>query len=511
MLAATLVKSPVVFPFAIFAVVYVAMTAGRAALRQPLPIIVLLLSLLACAVLAEQFRLILLNQQSDGFFAQGPEAGRELFFGAWDLRLSADFWNTLWQRTRVWQASHFGLFYIVVTFAAFCLGPDKRLVAVTVAALAAFFGGWLVLSRAYIVHDYYQLSVAALIFIAFSASLSRVLAFVSARMQGRLPARMREKLPALLLALMLPMAVGQMAVQGSLSERHRTSIWDSVEYALRGEGRFLLVREPDGPTDSPAPGGRVATKVARIDPDDFEAKCDGYLARYAAVVAYGPSDCLARHKPQADWFIQDSNVTFYLNRGLQGQALAPNQAQPLETDLLQAMQAAGCLDDQCRAREWTLERILAGVRRRLGLGAADDGRQWAIGGPGEFEWAFEQTDGGPTLRLRALEDLPWLSVFIYAKGLDDSRYHRLEVEASGPKALELHLSAWDFSRQAVPAHFAQFLRLQDSQQVRQSLTFQFGADRRRDYADVTAIDIKAGQEFRIHRLRLHSSAWKSEF
>ena len=479
LLAGAFIKSPVVFPFAIFYAAYAAVMTERSgwrdSLRQCLPVITLLLALLACAVLAEQLRLILVGLEGSGFFAQG--GGRRIF-GAWDLRASAEFWSIMWQRIHLWGPLQFGYLYLAVVAAALALGPDRKTLAVTTASLAAFFGGWLTLSRGYVQHDYYQLPLAAIFFVSFALSLSRILAWVSAWARERLIARVREVTPAALLTLAPVLALAQVALQPSLGERERARLWSGIEYALRDESRFLYVREPTSRNQPPTPGGLASTKFVPIDFNDFEANCEDYLARYAAVVSSAASPCLTAHRLQADYFIEDDGLIFYLNRGLR-RAQALGQAQPLETDLLQ--------------------------------GAAEGREQWTISGPGTFEYQVETIDGSLALTVQALEDMPWLAVLFYARDMEVRRYHEMEVEVSGSDGLLLHLGSWDFESRAPPTHRSRPIRLRDGSKARQWLILDFGAERERDYADVAARNIKAGQMFRIHGLRLRSSALERVF
>ena len=275
-----------------------------------------------------------------------------------------------------------------------------------------------------------------------------------------------------MLALTPLLALAQITLQGSLSHRDSAGLWPGVAHALRDEAKFLYVRGDFSrvggkrAVQSPTPGGRAQTKFVAVDIDDFEANCRDYLSRYAAVVSTYDSACLNGVKHQADYFIRDDGFTFYLNRG---------ERRGIEADLLRD--------------------------------AAAGNRAWEVKGAGAFEYAIEEGDSGLTLVVEALRDMPWLSVALPARRLGNRRYHELEVEASAPAGVRTNIGYWNYEGKSAPIHFARAF----SAGNRQSLPLRFGADRGRDYVYVDAIGIKAGQEFRVHRLRLYSSDWRREF
>ena len=320
LLAAAFVKSPIAFAFIVFytayCVVHAVLSAGaretmRAhALRRAVPFILLLIALLAVAVLAEQLRLILLDRERDGFFAQGAGVSRYLYFGTWELRGSSGFWQTLWSRTHVWGPFAFGYIYLGVAAAALALKPGRRIAAVTAANLIAFFGGWLVLSQAYIMHNYYQLPLAVIAFIAFGVSFAALVAYL----RERLPAAGRARAVAAAYALAALILFSQLGEMDSLSARDRVRFWNAIEYALRDEEVVLFVNGGPYEVYNPQVGGFASTKFHLIKPEDFENDCIRYLSDYPAVLSRGESECLDRDKLHADYFIRDAGWVFYLNR-----------------------------------------------------------------------------------------------------------------------------------------------------------------------------------------------------
>ena len=307
---ATLIKSPVPFVFVVFHVVRAAFHATpfspRRALTEYMPTAALLILLFACALFAEQLRGLLRGREFERFFLEGPA----WYFGDWATRTSAEFWAVVWNRLRVMGPSAFGHIYIAVVAAALAISRDRRHIATTTAAVAAFFAGWLTFSGAvYIHHDYYQLPLAVILFMSFAVSMSRVLSFAI----GKLPARLRQAAAAAALASMIPVALAYAVAREPPYER-RAGIFVGMEHALREEERFLLVR-PAKHTDT-LPGAQVSTKYTAVTADRFEAECERYLKEWAAVVAWHRSECLRRNRQHADWFIEDDSDWWYADDGV---------------------------------------------------------------------------------------------------------------------------------------------------------------------------------------------------
>ena len=174
---ATLIKSPVVFVFIVFYSVYKAICALHAPVGcrvwiAKIPLFTLLALLLFGAIFAEYLRGYLIGRESSGLFAQSPA----WYFGTWELRSSAGFWETMWQRTRLWGLDGaFGYGYLSAAALALMLNRSRRLLAVITASTVALFAGWLVFANVYWVHDYYQLPAAVIAFIAFAISLSHII------------------------------------------------------------------------------------------------------------------------------------------------------------------------------------------------------------------------------------------------------------------------------------------------------------------------------------------------
>lgn len=307
---ATLIKSPIVFVFLVFYVVYALLNIDmkrpvlHATLSKYAPFITSLIILFGFTIYAEQLRKLLLNLEGAGF-AQDPT----WYFGTWELRTSIGFWNVLWDRFHIWGPVAFGYIYLVVIAIAALLDRGKQHLTVTAASIVAFFSGWLVFSNVYEIHDYYQLPVTVVIFISFAISLSNIFRYAI----ERIPVPAHSKLETIGMILIVPLSFAQVLTQQSLSSRSRANIYSGIEYALRDQNIFLYVSDYEHRSNNPRPGGRVSTKFHSVSLDDFENNCDEYLSDYSAVLADDYSNCLAYNKKYANYFVQDSGITFYLN------------------------------------------------------------------------------------------------------------------------------------------------------------------------------------------------------
>lgn len=320
LLVATLIKSPVPFVFVVFYSVYVAVNRvpgrvepiGRDTAVGYVPSVTLLITLLASALFAEQLRDVLAGG-GRGYLS--PDA-RQWYFGTLELRTSADFWHRIWVHLEWWGPSPFGAIYLLVVTTALAVKRDKQLLAVTVACIAAFFSGWLVFANVYYVHDYHQLPLAVIAFLSMAVSLSHIVAWIADRVppliQAKVPAHIQAQLPTMAYVFLFLLALYYVVEQSP--PRSRLSLYSGMEYALRQEQVFLHVTSAQTRKWNPLPGGHVSTKFVRVLHDDFETNCGSYLSRYAAVISWGYSDCLVRNKQQANYFIEDDGVMFYLKR-----------------------------------------------------------------------------------------------------------------------------------------------------------------------------------------------------
>ena len=321
LILAAFTKSPIAFVFAAFYGIYILIDPSAAALaagpvrphlharlyERYKPFIALGIVLIACAILADNLRSILSDVPRRHWAIAGNP---QLYFGAWDARTSAQFWQTLWARLNN-LGLPYGYLFAAAAAAALALKRDRRLAALISAAAGAYLLAWLVFQLRNAWHDYYQMPALALILAAIAVSIARICAWL----REKLPAHVASYLAALALAAAIA-AAGWQAVFGKLpgSAKPRDNLYAGIAYALRGETVFLHVVSPGKlvQTTWPGLGGFLSTRFRRASHADFEADCDAYLARYAAVVVEGGSECLRANKPQAKYFIEDDGLTFYL-------------------------------------------------------------------------------------------------------------------------------------------------------------------------------------------------------
>ena len=320
LILATFTKSPIAFVFVAFYGIYIIIepsATGTAAvdLRPRLyarlyerykPFFALGIVLAACAILADQLRAILSDVPRRHWAIVGFP---QLYFGPWEARVGAQFWQTLWGRLND-LGLPYGYLFVSAAVAALFLKRDRRLAALVSAAAGAYVLSWLVFQWRNHGHDYYQMPALCLILAAIAVSFARVCAWA----REKLPAHVASCLAALALAVAVA-AAGWQAVFGKLpgSAKPRDNLYAGIAYALRDETVFLHVSADKTPSSTdPFPGGFLSTRFRRVSHADFESSCDAYLARYAAVVIEGGSACLRANKPHAKYFIEDDGFTFYL-------------------------------------------------------------------------------------------------------------------------------------------------------------------------------------------------------
>jgi len=307
---ATLIKSPVPFVFILFYASYTALNihikelSTRKFIANNVPLITILITVLVFAIFAEQLRIILLDG-GGGVFVQNPNW--KWYFGTWDLRFSDGFWEIIWQRFNIAGPFAFGFIYVLVVVIANIIRPEKKHLFTTISALTAFFGGWLVFSNVYEVHDYYQLPGTVIIFLSFAISFS----YLADTLLSKVSDRTRNISYAAVFVTLIPFAFLQVLTQESLSIKSRANLYSGVEYALRNQSVFLFVTDNRG--RDPSMGGRLSTKYKKIIPKEFENKCTDYLNSYSGILVQGSSGCLTRNKHLAKYFIEENGITFFLD------------------------------------------------------------------------------------------------------------------------------------------------------------------------------------------------------
>ncbi|MCY4329797.1 MAG: hypothetical protein OXC48_06955 [Endozoicomonadaceae bacterium] len=299
LIVATLIKSPVPFVFIIFYSVYLALEtlSETKSLMQSIILRKRYLIILACvfvtAVLAEQLRMWLLGTYKVGF-AQDCR----WYFGSLDLRASANFWKKVYNRLRHAGPFNFALLCFVVGSLSLFMKLPKKYLFLTFASVTAFLAGWLTFSNVYFVHDYYELPVTIVAFIAFSVSLSWVLIRASQKIKLT---QFRLHQPLILVVVFLLAYVT--FFERNFSERQKVNFFKSVEYALKDTNNFLFV-DSSKITSGPTVGGFLSTKFKQINLSEFESGCSDYLKKYKAILINGSTSCMPKNLSDIDQYIK---------------------------------------------------------------------------------------------------------------------------------------------------------------------------------------------------------------
>ncbi len=316
---ATFIKSPIPFIFVVFYITYITLNINikdlikRATLAQYIPIIIMLIVILCLAILAEQLRAILLSREGQGF-TDNPYH----YFGDWNMRTSAEFWQGIQFRFHSFSAGKFGNIYILVVVTACLIKREKQHIILTVSAIVAFLSGWLIFSNVYKLHDYYQLPVAVIVFISFAVSLSHIFAFI----MDKAPTRHQTNLAKIGIIVMIFFSIFQTLTQNGPTDRiPERDLYAGINYALRDHSVFLYVRDPNTPDNGIDYGwdlitsAKVSTQSKDILKKEFEDNCDDYISKYSAIISRTYSKCLELHKKNAEQFIEYNRGIFYLKSG----------------------------------------------------------------------------------------------------------------------------------------------------------------------------------------------------
>lgn len=304
---ATLIKSPVPFVFLVLHSAYFLLNQNgkrictMETIRNSTPLLVMLLVLFLLAVAAEQLRIFLIGRDEVGFYQD-----QIFYFGTFQQRLSGEFWRVLWERLDQFALNGFGLIYVLTILLSLILLREKRNFIFSLSSVVAFMSGWLIFSNVYFVHDYYQLPVAVVLFLSFSVSFSFILDWL-----GRLPTLHIFHISTSLLILWFGILLYVYFHQPILSEKSRSDIYSSFEYALKDVNTFLYVS--DDRDDDPRIGGLLSTKFQIIRPEEFEANCELYLDKFEAIVAEKSSFCLSENRQLADYYVNYKGLTFFMD------------------------------------------------------------------------------------------------------------------------------------------------------------------------------------------------------
>jgi 4-amino-4-deoxy-L-arabinose transferase-like glycosyltransferase len=303
---ASAIKSPVAFVFIVFLTSYIFLSSSAEQynfiyfLRKHASLIIFLICCLLATTALEIYRGRLLS----GINGQNHIWG--WYFGSLPLRLSHDFWQTLINRFNLWVPPYFLYAYMAISVISAVKYPSMKVMAVVISALLAFFSGWLIFSNVYMIHDYYEMPVAIIMFVSVAVSASQL---IERNIKNK---HLADKMTIIVPVLTLMIFFYQLASQDSYSTKYRADFWKTVEYSLRNDLVFLFVSNKE---KNPAIGGRVSTKFVVIDPKEFESNCDDYIEKYSSIlVDNADSKCLESAKEFATHYFADEGKIFIRTR-----------------------------------------------------------------------------------------------------------------------------------------------------------------------------------------------------
>jgi hypothetical protein len=313
---AALIKSPVPFVVLVF---YTTWLGAGVLLRREAVLLRFrshwryisspLLVALVFAVLAEMLRNQVLRQGLGGF-AQDPS----WYFGTMDMRLSADLWLSSLERFQDASTRYLANVYIILLLLAIhpALRADRTLIP---AAIAAYLSGWLIFPLLYRVHDYYQLPGTLIVYTVVAAAARSLWSLVTEKLPPLASgSTKRLEYEHLLLVALLCIAVVASIGMRDISDFRRTSVYDTLEYALRNQETFLYVDNDKKFSDNvgPAIGGLTVTRFTQVNHFEFERDCVRWIDEYRAVLVKGTSGCLTRQKSLGSFYLASDGFEFLL-------------------------------------------------------------------------------------------------------------------------------------------------------------------------------------------------------
>lgn len=319
-----LIKSPIPFVFLVFYATYLVLSPGQPKSTQRLFRVGLVFMLsLAAAVLAESLRKRILGVDVDGF-AQDPA----WYFGTIEQRLSKPFWQAILTRTGGTASFSYLAYALLIAIVWHAVIAKKRALNTLAPCILAFFSGWLVFANVYYIHDYYELPVSIMLFIAGSISIAVLLDSIDQR-QWLTAVGLRScsayELACYASLLLAPLVM----LHGyKMSQYKAESIQASARFALRHQNSFIWIGPAGNDDRNPSIGGLLKTPFTPLSAQELEAQCDELLRRHAAVVVTGQSACLRRHKSSATTYIEDDGLQIYVDEHLHADNVPMVNPQP---------------------------------------------------------------------------------------------------------------------------------------------------------------------------------------
>ena len=297
-----LIKSPITFVLLVTYTIYYALQQRTNEQNNQLKIFILLFISAASAVSAELLRKLVYTSAAS-YFAQDPS----WYFGTIDLRLSREFWFSIFDGLiSSFSFPLIGWAFIVITLYAITRSRAKFSKNFIAPALG-FMSGWLVFSNLYYRHDYYQIPVTILAYTIAGISWT----ILHKRIMGKL---LYKFIYPYRFNLAIFFVASFLVYMPKISDLEISGQFDSMKYLLRDTEYLVWVNYGDNDQigDGLPIGGLTMTKIIKISQSDFEKSCAHYINKYTSFLAKGFSPCLNINKTVARAFTNDSGYTFLL-------------------------------------------------------------------------------------------------------------------------------------------------------------------------------------------------------
>ena len=160
-------------------------------------------------------------------------------------------------------------------------------------------------SNVFQIHDYYEMAVTVLFFLAGDGNPAGGGAPAAAGRQadGGDLVKWRN-------ALIVVVGSALILLGPKLDVFQVTSDSDALTFLLSEQQRVLYVAEP---ASNPVLGGLTATPTDTMTHAQFEQDCTAEIAKYWAVLVDGRSPCLTAHRAEATSFVQSDRFTLGLD------------------------------------------------------------------------------------------------------------------------------------------------------------------------------------------------------
>ncbi|WP_375405054.1 hypothetical protein [uncultured Amnibacterium sp.] len=169
-IVAALIKSPIPFVIIVFFVVSTAVTAlserGVRGLLRHWPMVIPLAAAMGATVAAEVIRKIVTHSTP-----AGEAANFTWYFGTGSTRLQQYYWQTMLDRATASFASPALVAVVLLGLVVLLACAPHDFARLVLPPAAGFFAGWLVFANVFLLHDYYEMAVSALLMIGSALAL----------------------------------------------------------------------------------------------------------------------------------------------------------------------------------------------------------------------------------------------------------------------------------------------------------------------------------------------------